>query len=66
MPQDLVVINLDQLRIEGTVEAPIRGSEDPCLCDAGIGVEVRGCRKPSGLQRHCPGMTVPMVVIVVL
>jgi hypothetical protein len=47
-------------------EESIRGSEDPCLCDTGVGVVLRRYRKPSGLQQHCPGTAVPMVIVVAL
>jgi hypothetical protein len=71
MPQDLAVLNLDHLRTEGlmnspSLEEPIRGSEDACLYDAGIGVELRGYWKPFHLQWHCPGTTVPVVAVFVL
>jgi hypothetical protein len=47
VPQDLAVLNLDHLTTERLMnspsfEEPIRGSEHPCLRDAGIGIELRG------------------------
>jgi hypothetical protein len=42
---------------------PIRDSEDLFLRDVGVDVVFHGYRKSSGLQ-HCPGMAVPVVVVI--
>jgi hypothetical protein len=47
-------------------EEPIRGTEDLCLHDAGVGVEFHGYKKSSSLQLHCPGTAEPVVIVVIL
>jgi hypothetical protein len=71
MPQDQLALINDHLRTVGlicvsSVVEPIRGSEDPCLLDAGAGVDLHVFWIPSGLQWHYPCTTVFVVIVVVL
>jgi hypothetical protein len=43
-----------------SLKEPIWNSDDPCLLDADVGVELHGYQ---GLQQHCYGTTVPVVII---